>query len=102
MTASADAPPTRRSSRVHWSPVARLVRSTLEHALDEAEARAPGAVAALDAGCGRVSHLEPFRGRIGRLVGVDVHPLAAPLPHLDEFVIADLCGSEFLAATSAA
>ena len=93
MTASADAPPARRSSRVHWSPVARLVRSTLENAIDEAEARSPGSVAALDAGCGRVSHLEPFRGRIGRLVGVDVHPLGAPLPHLDEFVIADLCGS---------
>ena len=92
VTASADASPARRSSRAHWSPVARLVRSTLEPALVEAEARSPGSVAALDAGCGRVSHLEPFRARIGRLVGVDVHPLATPLPHLDEFVVADLCG----------
>jgi SAM-dependent methyltransferase len=75
------------------SAVSRLVRAALDSAIAEAEARSPGSVAALDAGCGRVSALEPFRARIGRLVGADIHPLAAPLPHLDEFVIADLCGS---------
>jgi SAM-dependent methyltransferase len=40
-----------------------------------------------------MSALSPLRARIDRLVGADIHPLAAPLPHLDEFVIADLCGS---------
>jgi SAM-dependent methyltransferase len=70
-----------------------LVRAALDTAIAEAETRSPGSVAALDAGCGRVSALAPFRARIGRLVGADIHPLAAPLPHLDEFVVADLCGA---------
>jgi len=77
---------------VSRSEVSRLVRAALDAAISSAEARSPGSVAALDAGCGRVSALEPFRGRIARLVGADIHPLAAPLPHLDEFVVADLCG----------
>jgi SAM-dependent methyltransferase len=47
---------------------------------------------ALDAGCGRISLLRPFRERIERLVGVDVHAPAEPLPHLDEFRLVDLCG----------
>lgn len=75
------------------SAVSRIVRSALDSAVTEAETRSPGAVAALDAGCGRVSALAPFRDRVARLVGADIHPLDAPLPHLDEFVIADLCGS---------
>jgi len=75
------------------SAVSRLVRAALDSAISSAETRSPGSVAALDAGCGRVSALEPFRGRIARLVGADIHPLATPLPHLDEFVVADLCGS---------
>lgn len=46
----------------------------------------------LDAGCGRVSALGPFRPRIGRFVGADIHaPAPGSLPHLDEFVIVDLC-----------
>ena len=49
-------------------------------------------VVALDAGCGRMSHLRPFRDRIDRLVGVDIHEPAQPLTHLDEFAIVDLCG----------
>jgi SAM-dependent methyltransferase len=50
--------------------------------------------AALDAGCGRLSQLVPFRPRITRFVGVDIHVPAAPLPWLDEFAIADLCHDE--------
>jgi SAM-dependent methyltransferase len=49
-------------------------------------------VVALDAGCGRMSHLRTFRGRIDRLVGADIHEPAQPLTHLDEFAIVDLCG----------
>jgi SAM-dependent methyltransferase len=52
----------------------------------------PSGVVALDAGCGRMSHLRPFRDRIDRLVGVDIHEPAQPLTHLDEFAIVDLCG----------
>lgn len=87
-----------RVGRPRGSALSRLVRSALDTAIAEAEARASGSApggggtAALDAGCGRASALEPFRGRIGRLVGADIHPLVAPLPHLDEFVIADVCG----------
>jgi len=50
----------------------------------------PGAVAALDAGCGRISALHQFRGRIARLVGADIHGPSTPLPHLDEFAVVDL------------
>jgi SAM-dependent methyltransferase len=46
---------------------------------------------ALDAGCGRLSQLVPFRSRIGRFVGVDIHTPAKPLEWLDEFAVADLC-----------
>jgi SAM-dependent methyltransferase len=86
-------------------PVWTIVRSALDEAITIAEARTAEArtaeartdgadrpVSALDAGCGRVSQLRPFRGRIGRLVGADIHPPADPLPHLDEFVTLDLCG----------
>ncbi len=90
--------------------VQALVRIALDEAITRASARAytdalaansPAGhaavtrsvgVAALDAGCGRMSHLRPFRGRIDRLVGVDIHEPAQPLPHLDEFAIVDLCG----------
>jgi SAM-dependent methyltransferase len=73
-------------------------------ALDEAFAAAEAAAAAggdsegghgiavLDAGCGRVSALRPYRARIGRFVGADIHPPApGALPHLDEFAAIDLC-----------
>jgi SAM-dependent methyltransferase len=77
-------------------PVWTVVRAALDQAVTTAEGRPNGApdrpVAALDAGCGRVSQLRPFRGRIGRLVGADLHRPAEPLPHLDEFMIIDLCG----------
>lgn len=73
--------------------VGSLVHEALDRAVLAAEARSPGAVAALDAGCGRVSALRSFRPRIVRLVGADIHEPSAPLPHLDEFAIVDLCGS---------
>jgi SAM-dependent methyltransferase len=50
--------------------------------------------AALDAGCGRISQLRPFRNRIGRFVGVDIHQPAQPLEWLDEFHVADLCADQ--------
>lgn len=73
--------------------VAALVHRALEVAIGEAERRSPGAVAALDAGCGRVSALRAFRPLIDRLVGADIHRPSVPLPHLDEFAIVDLCGA---------
>jgi SAM-dependent methyltransferase len=73
--------------------VGTLVHAALDEAITTAERRSPGAVAALDAGCGRVSALRAFRPRIGRLVGADIHEPSLPLPHLDEFTIVDLCAS---------
>lgn len=79
--------------RLGISPsVGSLVHEALDRAITAAEARSPGAVATLDAGCGRVSALHTFRPRIARLVGADIHQPSAPLPHLDEFAIVDLCG----------
>lgn len=79
--------------RLGISPsVSALVHEALDDAVRAAEERAPGQVAALDAGCGRVSALRGFRPRIGRLVGADIHAPSEPLPHLDEFAIVDLCG----------
>ena len=73
--------------------VHQIVRSLLDDAITEAEARSPaGGVAVLDAGCGRASPLRQFRARIARLVGADIHPpLPGALPHLDEFATVDLC-----------
>lgn len=71
--------------------VGTLVREALDAAVEAAELRSPGAVSALDAGCGRVSALRAFRPRIARLVGADIHQPATPLPHLDDFAIVDLC-----------
>jgi SAM-dependent methyltransferase len=71
--------------------VGSLVHEALDRAITAAEARSPGVVAALDAGCGRVSALRTFRPRIARLVGADLHEPSPPLPHLDEFAIVDLC-----------
>ena len=73
--------------------VGSLVHEALDRAVSAAERRSPGAVAALDAGCGRVSALRTFRPRIARLVGADVHSPVVPLPHLDDFAIVDLCRS---------
>ncbi|HEY3072946.1 MAG TPA: methyltransferase domain-containing protein [Candidatus Limnocylindrales bacterium] len=72
-------------------PPGELVRSALDRAFADAEARG-GLVVALDAGCGRNSILAAYRSRIGRFVGADVHsPPDGSLPYLDEFVVADVC-----------
>jgi SAM-dependent methyltransferase len=57
--------------------------------LDEALPASGGA--ALDAGCGRQSQLRPFRSRIHRFVGVDIHAPSKPLGWLDEFEVVDVC-----------
>jgi SAM-dependent methyltransferase len=62
----------------------------------------PEGLTVLDAGCGRVSQLKPFRPRIARFVGADIHPPApGTLPHLDEFATVDICadGDAFPPAT---
>ena len=60
------------------------------HAFLDAALPASGAVV-VDAGCGRVSAMRPFRDRVSELIGVDIHAPDAPLPWLDRFVQADLC-----------
>lgn len=65
-------------------------RDIMRAYLDQAIPAAGGAVA-LDAGCGKKSHLSHFRDRIAELVGVDVHPPAQPLPWTDRFQVADVC-----------
>ena len=72
--------------------VQALVADALDAAIGDAEARSPDGVIVLDAGCGRVSALRRFRPRVQRMVGADIHAPSAPLPHLDEFAIVDLCG----------
>lgn len=81
-------------------PVQDVVRASLRTAIRAAvDGPAPGSkrsrrdLAVLDAGCGRASPLRPFRRRIGRFVGADIHPPDAPLTFLDEFALVDLCGS---------
>jgi SAM-dependent methyltransferase len=55
-----------------------------------AEAIPEGAVV-LEAGCGRTTRLSEYRGRIARLVGIDLDTAAGrENPWLDEFVEADL------------
>ena len=71
--------------------VQSIVHDALDAAIRAAEIRSPGSVTVLDAGCGRVSALRGFRGRIARLVGADIHEPSAPLPHLDAFKVVDLC-----------
>lgn len=71
--------------------------AALEEAISRAEATAPkGAkkkgLTVLDAGCGRWSALQPFRDRIGRFVGIDIHePKPGSMPYLDEFAVVDVC-----------
>lgn len=48
----------------------------------------------LEAGCGRTSRLRGYRDRIDRLVGVDLdEPGGRTNEFVDEFVVADLCGT---------
>ena len=74
---------------------AEVVRLLLDEALREASDRAAAEgrrTVVLDAGCGRVSALRPFRQRIGEIVGLDVVPQpSASIEHLDRFVLADMC-----------
>jgi SAM-dependent methyltransferase len=68
-----------------------LVRAALDRAMDAAESEGQP-IAVLDAGCGRASALRPYRRRIARFVGADIHrPAAGSLPYLDEFATVDLC-----------
>ena len=67
------------------------VRARLEAAILEVESRRPGAIAALDAGCGRRSALAPLRDRLDHFVGTDLHVPEPPLGYLDDFIAADLC-----------
>jgi SAM-dependent methyltransferase len=81
---------TRDASHHHSPTTDALVRQALDAAIEAAE-RGGGPVTVLDAGCGRVSALRPYRPRIARFVGADIHAPAHPLPHLDEFATVDLC-----------
>lgn len=81
--------------------VQEVVGDSLQAALCRAEERRRVAsgeqgtygIAVLDAGCGRVSALRPFRERIDRFVGADIHPPGTALDHLDEFAVVDLCAA---------
>lgn len=72
-----------------------VVSLLLDDALTEASVRAIAEgrrTTVLDAGCGRVSALRPFRSRIGEIVGLDIHGQPpGSVGHLDRFVAADLC-----------
>lgn len=73
--------------------VGDLVKGALDEAISAAQAHRAGSVAVLDAGCGRASPLKPFRARIARFVGADIHAPSEPLEYLDEFLAVDLCAS---------
>ena len=73
--------------------VGDLVKGALDEAISAAQAHRAGSVAVLDAGCGRASPLKPFRARIARFVGADIHAPSEPLTYLDEFLAVDLCAS---------
>ena len=96
-TAAAPAPRRRYAilPRLGIEPtISARLRATLDAAIADAERRSPGDVTVLDAGCGRKSALIPFRARIDRLIGVDLHTPDPPLPHLDEFAAVDLCARD--------
>jgi SAM-dependent methyltransferase len=77
---------------LHVEPsIGAELREELDRAITDAERRTGREPVVLDAGCGRKSPLVPFRARIARLVGVDLHRPADRLPWLDEFAVADLC-----------
>jgi SAM-dependent methyltransferase len=87
------AAPAARRAPARRAPIHDAVWGLLEDSIAAAErSNGPDGVAVLDAGCGRASLLRPFRPRIARFVGADVHPPAAgALPYLDEFAAVDLC-----------
>jgi SAM-dependent methyltransferase len=65
--------------------VSDIVGRFLDEAIPASEGRA------LDAGCGRKSQLEPFRPRLRRMVGLDIHEPARKPRLLNRFVRADVC-----------
>jgi SAM-dependent methyltransferase len=74
--------------------VATELAAALRDAVDRAEAAAGESrgLTVLDAGCGRSSALEPFKPRIARFVGIDIHePAPGSMPYLDEFAVVDVC-----------
>jgi len=72
------------------------LQAALAEAVERATAALPAGAAGLtvlDAGCGRSSALEPYRSKIARFVGIDVHePATGSMPYLDEFEVVDVCG----------
>jgi SAM-dependent methyltransferase len=88
-----------REGILHRCGILPSVRTELEAALreavDRAEAAAPdgsNGLTVLDAGCGRSSALQPFKPRIARFVGIDIHePTPGSMPYLDEFAVVDVC-----------
>ena len=78
-------------------PTLREVRTAmLDRAFEELEATDRGierrGLDVLDAGCGRRSPLLPYRKRIRRFAGADLHvPAPGEMAFLDTFVRADLC-----------
>jgi SAM-dependent methyltransferase len=93
VTIAQTAPGRRRTTR--RTGIARrlgLVPTTQEVVRGWLDAALPArGASALDAGCGRLSQLRPFRRRLSRFVGVDIHQPTRPLRWLDEFHVADLC-----------
>jgi len=87
------AAPAARRAPARRAPIHDVVWGLLDGSIAAAERRnGTDGVAVLDAGCGRASLLRPFRPRITRFVGADIHPPAAgALPYLDEFAAVDLC-----------
>jgi len=82
-------PPSRRLGIARRLGLVPTTQDVVEQWLDDALPAHDAS--ALDAGCGRLSQLRPFRKRISRFVGVDIHQPARPLEWLDEFHVADLC-----------
>lgn len=77
--------------------LSEVLRATMDDVVARAGSRPqpgerdPGRLALLDAGCGGSSFVRRYRPRIDHLVGVDIHPPAGSLRHLDAFVQADMC-----------
>jgi SAM-dependent methyltransferase len=72
------------------------LQAALAAAVERSVAAAPKdskGLTVLDAGCGRSSALEPYRSKIARFVGIDIHePAPGSMPYLDDFAVVDVCG----------
>lgn len=74
------------------SSLGLLLRRQIDAALTAAEAAVAGRpLVVLDAGCGERTVFRAVRGRIARIIGVDVHRPTGPNLDVDEFLVADLC-----------